>query len=140
MNKKTLKKLNKYYKKQLQKDLVDLINLNDDNFLKIIVTRLRYLRDCCLINGQYTDASKLVEEPALLALCSAIKEYDEYITCIYNYYTPSTTGVLTAKDPKIDKTELLNMFTQEKQEHLSCFLLLLLTNLEEWIKLNETTF
>lgn len=126
--KKEQKALYKSYKKRLT-DLHEKLLQGTATPIEYFVTYLMMLRDKQLLSVPFNEEldSKDVN---LTSIITALKEYDKYENCIYDYYT--IENGIAKRIAKGTEQEVQEKYTKEKLYHWEAFWNLVKMCVEDW--------
>ena len=126
--KKEQKALYKSYKKRLT-DLHEKLLQETATPVEYFVTYLMMLRDKQLLDVPFNKEldSKNVE---LASIITALKEYDKYKNCIYDYYAVENSVVKRIAEGT--EQEVQEKYTKEKLYHWEAFWSLVKMCVEDW--------
>ena len=124
--------IDKRYKKLYSSYNKKLLALHKANFsvlgnnLDYFVTYLKLLRDHYILTDSKKDTDKLKSA----SLIAAVKEYENYLTCIAKYYKWNGKEVVQISDEPEEEVE--QKYDDERIFHWTKFWELVALNIEDW--------
>ena len=122
------KKLYKSYKLRLKKLYLESIGFNKTP-LDYFVANLEFLRDQHLLMSPLTENIG-TGNVRLASLVAALTEYQQYKTCITNYYI--VNGKSITRRPEFSEEAARIEFQKERQQHWDAFWNLVKFGIEDW--------